>query len=267
MDILKKTAELSELGNAFMLATVVTVDGSSPAKPGFRMAVVSASETYGTIGGGALEKIIIDEAAAKLSAGGSLPAPELRKLNLRAIGMECGGQLEMLIEYFGGRNDFILFGGGHIGRALSPMLELLGYSVTVFDNRPEIAEHIQAEGRTLQIGDYTDISPIADRLKTAEGCFIATHGHEWDQTVLGQVLATGADLPYIGMIGSKKKVAVIISNLRNEGITIPAQLYTPVGLKIGGDSAAEIAVSIAAEVVAVKNKTEARHMRLDDISS
>jgi len=244
-----------------MLATVISVDGSSPAKPGFRMVVASADESYGTIGGGAIEKIIIDEAVNTLAGSGSLPEPELRKLNLRALGMECGGQVELLLEYFGGRNDFLLFGGGHVGRALAPVLELLGYTVTVFDNRPEITSSIEAEGRKLIIADYNDISSAAKTLKSAEGCFIATHGHEWDQKVLKQVLETSAGLPYIGMIGSKTKVKAIKDSLKAEGLNIPPQLYSPVGLKIGGDTAAEIAVSVAAEIVAVKNNTDAAHMR------
>ena len=265
MDILKKTAELSDSGKAFMLATVIAVEGSSPAKPGFRMAAVSSQEIFGTIGGGAVEKIIVDEAVNTLSATGNLPKPEFRKLNLSSLGMECGGKIELLLEYFGGKNNFVLFGGGHIGKALTPILAILGYSVTVYDNRREILSALEADGMTPQFIDYSNISDAAEKLKTASGCFIATHGHEWDQSVLGQVIEISQGIPYIGMIGSKKKVNAILNSLTKEGLSIPAQLYSPVGLKIGGDSAGEIAVSIAAEIVAVRNQTQAPHMRLDNI--
>lgn len=262
MDILKMASELSEAGKPFMLATVLSVSGSSPARPGFRMIVPPEGRIFGTIGGGALEKSIIDE-AKKALAGADLPEPELKKIDLGMLNMECGGSVEIFIEYFGGRRDFILFGGGHVGQALARLLEQLDYSVTIFDNRPGIQAAAEAPGRGIIIADYSDISPAAELLRTSRGCFIATHGHEWDRKVLTQVIRTAPRLPYIGMIGSKRKVKASLDALKAEGIEIPANLYAPVGLKIGADSASEIALSVAAEITAVKNNMPVPHMRTE----
>jgi xanthine dehydrogenase accessory factor len=176
MDIFTRMAELSECGGPFMLATVVSSKGSSPAKPGFRMIVESSGSSTGTIGGGAVEKLIIDEASAILSKSVIMPKPENRKLDLNSIGMECGGGIELFIEYFGGRKSFVLFGGGHVGQALAPILELLGYNLTIFDNRPVIEAFIASEKRNLIISDYNDISAVNEILRASGGCFIASHG-------------------------------------------------------------------------------------------
>ncbi len=260
MDILKKAAELNEHSRPFMLATVTAVSGSSPAKPGFRMIAAGSGELFGTIGGGSLEKIIADEAAAVLSSG-KQPGPEHRKMNLSSLNMECGGSVDLFIEYFGGRRNFILFGGGHVGRALAEVLELLDFSVTIFDNREEIRPEASKGTRSVIISDYSDISAVSGSLHRSLGCFIATQGHEWDRVVLSQVIKTAPELNYIGMIGSKRKVRTILDSIRSEGLQLPAGLYTPVGLKIGGDSAAEIAVSVAAEIIAVYTETPSNHMR------
>jgi len=263
MDVLKKITELSDKGIPFVLATITKAGGSSPAKPGFRLAVSGRTAQWGTIGGGALEKTVIDEAIEILEGRKLLPAAEVRSLDLSEIGMQCGGNVELMIEYFGNRKSFILFGGGHIGRALAPIMEILDYSVTVYDNRDEVRSLINSTDRDVRIDDYGNISRVAELLSGSGGCFIATHGHEWDEAILRQVLTISPGLPYIGMIGSKVKVKTILKTLKSEGLALPPGLYTPVGLKIGGDTAAEIAISIAAEIVTVNNGRDARHMRLE----
>ncbi len=263
MDIIKKIAELSEGNAPFILATIIKTSGSSPAKPGFRLAVSGPGQFWGTVGGGAVEKKVIDEALEILEGKKTLTQAEVRKIDLSAIGMKCGGTVELLLEHFGGRRDFIVFGGGHLGRALSPILEQLGYDVTVFDNRDEVRHLLNSKNRSITISDYSDITPVAELLRRCEGCFIATHAHQWDKAVLRQVVETSPALPYIGMIGSKTKVRATLNSLQAEGIELPGGLYTPVGLALGGDSAAEIAVSVAAEIVSVKNGRELPHMKID----
>jgi xanthine/CO dehydrogenase XdhC/CoxF family maturation factor len=122
---------------------------------------------------------------------------------------------------------------------------------------------IHTENRSIIIADYNDISPVAELLSGCEGCFIATHGHEWDKIVLSQILKTAPNLSYIGMIGSKVKVRTILTKLKADGFDFPEGLHTPVGLRIGGDTAAEIAVSIAAEIIAVKNGLKVPHMKIN----
>lgn len=260
MDIIQKCAELNTAGTAYVLLTVVSVEGSSPARAGFRM-LVTGDECHGTIGGGAIEKMLSEEAVEILQHKKELNGPELRTVELEKTGMSCGGTAKIFIEHFHSNPDFVLFGGGHVGSALAPMLELIGYRITVFDNRSEIIAHTASEARRIITAAYEDISEIFPALKNGRYCFIATHGHDHDLTVLRQVLKSGIEMKYIGMIGSKMKVKVILDRLKEEGIRIPDSLYAPVGLKIGGDTAAEIAVSVTAEIVSINNKTQANHMR------
>ncbi len=260
LDIIQKCAELNKAGTSYILLTVVSVNGSSPARAGFRM-LVTENERYGTVGGGAVEKLLSEEAVEILRNRKELNGPELRTIELEKTGMSCGGTARIFIEHFHSNPDFVLFGGGHVGSALAPMLELIGYRITVFDNRQKIIAHTASDSRRIITASYEDISEAVPILKNGKYCFIATHGHEHDLTVLRQVLMSGIEMKYIGMIGSKMKVKMILDRLKDEGIRIPESLYAPVGLKIGGDTAAEIAVSVTAEIVSVNNKAQANHMR------
>jgi xanthine dehydrogenase accessory factor len=149
-----------------------------------------------------------------------------------------------------------------VGRALAPILESLGFRVTIYDSRPEVQPALAGvPGRRVVAGEYTDIAPVRPELERSEFCFIATHGHLHDYQVLTQVLAAGGKRRYIGLIGSRSKVRATRERLARDGEPAPDCLYAPVGLVIGAQSPAEIAVAVAAEVVAVLHGTPAPHMR------
>jgi xanthine dehydrogenase accessory factor len=111
------------------------------------------------------------------------------------------------------------------------------------------------------IGEYSDLAPARERLEASEFCFIATHGHLHDYAVLKQVLQSPGRWRYIGLIGSRAKVRHTRERLAAEGIQVPDSLYAPVGLDLGAQTPAEIAVAVAAEVVALLHGTAAPHMR------
>jgi xanthine dehydrogenase accessory factor len=263
MNIFEKTTELQAAGVSSCLVTVTEASGGTPARAGFKMLVTESGELFGTVGGGALENRAIEEAKQLLARGESL----FLQLDLAKLGMTCGGRVSLFCEYLPAARGFVLFGGGHVGRALTPMLEALGFRVTVFDNREEVAELLRAQSRTVVIEDYQDISAVAGRVRADRCCFIATHGHEHDYRVLKQLLELDVEYRYIGLIGSKNKVLTTLKKARREGLKIPAQLYAPVGLDLGGDTAAEIAVAVAAEVVAVQYGRTAAHMRLPEVTA
>ncbi|MBN2051670.1 MAG: XdhC family protein [Spirochaetales bacterium] len=258
MDIFKEISEIREQGSSLVVVTITGVSGGSPGKTGFKLLVTEDGRISGTVGGGAIENLAIEEARECLRRGES----KARSVDLTTIDMECGGRTDLFFEYLAGARVFTLFGGGHVGRALSQVLHLLGYDVHVYDNRPEALEELSAlPGVHGYLVDYQDISPVRDILLRSEYCFIATHGHEFDYTVLHQVLATKKPFRYVGLIGSARKVKVTLQKIGETGLSIPDFVYSPVGLDLGGDSAAEIAVSIAAEVQAVEHGVKAYHMR------
>jgi xanthine dehydrogenase accessory factor len=259
MQILRRCLELLDAGRSAVLVTVVQASRSTPGKEGFKLLLADDGSQSGTVGGGAVEHRALEEARQVMESGGT----RLATYDLGALGMECGGQVTLLFEHFQGGRGFFLFGGGHVNRALAPLLESLGFRVTVFDSRPEIrAQWSEQPERRLLVGDYAALQPLLEQMREGDYSFIATHGHEHDYTVLSQLLRAARPLAYIGLIGSRSKVRATMQKLAAEGLSVPEQLYAPVGLRIGGDTPAEIAVSIAAEVVAVRNGVTANHMRL-----
>jgi xanthine dehydrogenase accessory factor len=258
MDILKQCSKLLDRGMNIVLVTVVKASSGTPGKEGFKMVLTDQGGLFGTVGGGAIEHRAVEDAKDILSSRGN----RLESYNLEKLGMKCGGQVTLLYEYMQARQGFMLFGGGHIGRAIAPILESLGFRVTIFDSRPEVRELIgESADRRIITGDYTDIGNAVEILQSCEFCFIATHGHLHDFQVLKQVLQAKDDYRYIGLIGSRSKIRTTLEKLAASGLETPQYLYAPVGLEIGGDTPAEIAISIAAEVVAVVNGAKVTHMR------
>lgn len=252
MSFYEKCAELIAARKNAAAVTVVRVSKGAPCRVGFKLVYSEDEELYGTVGGGALEYQAIGEAKRTLKDKQS----RLISMNLKELGMQCGGMVEIFVEYLQAQEQFLIFGGGHIGKALTPILESLGFRVIVFDNRKEVGEEFcrplsQKTTREVIIGEYGDISSV---IGSSGYCFIATHAHEYDYIVLKQLLTHSLEYEYMGVIGSKKKITAMAHRLAEEGIAIPDFLYAPVGLDLGGESPVEIAVSVAAEIVVLKHR-------------
>jgi xanthine dehydrogenase accessory factor len=260
MDSTIRILELSiaeqKRGGSCVVVTVVETGGDSPAKSGFKLLVTSGGELHGTVGGGALEHAAVEHAKELLSTAKS----EVVDYDLASLRMKCGGRVTLFYEYLSAAKLIVLFGGGHVAESLAPILETSGFSAVVYDPREEIVKKHHTRNRTAFLGEYADISGVFEYLGSGY-CFIATHGHVHDTDVLRQVLLSDKPMSYIGMIGSKNKIRTALKTLADEDIIIPPCLYAPVGLNIGGDTAGEIAVSIASEILAVAYGKEAPHMR------
>lgn len=240
----------------FVTATIVDAQGSTPGRVGFRI-IVHADRTEGTVGGGALEKTVISEARNMLSLK---TASQLVKINLAELDMTCGGQVSVFFESFYGKPPLWIFGAGHIGKALAPLISSLRFRLTVVDNRNGFAvKEAFPPGTILMTKEYAaalkEVPPDAYAV-------IVTHGHLHDEEILRALASHEPQLPYIGMIGSRKKVLVARETLSKDGIHND-HVYAPIGLNIGGDTPEEIAISIAAEILGVYNKkTNLPHCRL-----
>lgn len=259
ISILQKAAELLQAGQDLVMVTVLEVQGNTPARTGRKMIVRTRGEPIGTIGGGALEH------HAQAAAKKLFTARECRaeSYDLAKLGMECGGSVRLVYEFMEGTANFVLFGGGHVGTALAPILESLGFRVVVLDNRSEIVRTHEEAGRMSISCNYEDITPCSEYVSSGYA-FIATHGHAFDTVILEQLLRTGIDFTYIGMIGSKPKVRSAFTSLREKGIEIPSCVFAPVGIDIGGGTPSEIALSIASEIVALRYGKNVQHMQITD---
>jgi xanthine dehydrogenase accessory factor len=167
-------------------------------------------------------------------------------------GLICGGQLEIFIEPVLPMPCAYIFGAGHISKSLSAVLALAGFSPVVIDDRESFANRERfPDASAVHAAEYEEIFP---RLNINDSSFIVivTRGHRDDMRVLKLAVATPAR--YIAMIGSRRKVISVIRELEKEGIPRAAfeRLHAPMGLDIGAVSPEEIAVSVAAEMIAVR---------------
>ncbi|MCX6028828.1 MAG: XdhC family protein [Chloroflexi bacterium] len=226
-------------GQPVALATVVDVHGASPAQVGFKLLARGDGSWLGNVGGGALEQRVRQEAAAVLADGQPrLVHYRLTESGEDALGMLCGGEVTVFIEPYLPRPTLLIVGGGHIGRPLAELGRVVGYDVQVVDMRPDR-------------GDRPQFDP--DAVTAATYVVLITEDHVTDEAALRQALSTPA--PYIGMIGSLRKVGAILEHLRAEGFSEAqwARVHAPIGLDLGGRQPAEIALAILAEVECVRH--------------
>ena len=241
---------MDEAGEAFVCVTLASARGSVPQELGAKMLVTGEGRSCGTIGGGRVEEAAITHARKLLAGNGHVPC-ELVEWNLQKdIGMTCGGVMKLLFEVMQPASWTIaIFGAGHVAQALVRILATLHCRVLVFDTRPQMISQLQ-QGANIK---PRLVEPLEDGVaEIPDGSFVAvmTQGHRTDKPVLERILKTRA-FPYLGVIGSASKAAVLRSELRESGIADP-NFRCPIGLSLGRDTPEEIAVSIAAEVLQVR---------------
>jgi xanthine dehydrogenase accessory factor len=248
-------AELERASTPFALATIVSVSGSSPRHVGAKMLVLPDGASLDTLGGGRLEKLVIQDALKSLADGLSvLKNYSLVPEDKGGIGAECGGDAQVFIEVRGNRPRLVIVGGGHVGLALAKSASALGFALTVVDPREAYAASERFPSGTE--GKHADPSKAETAALVPTGAFVVilTHSHDLDKEALRHLL--DREPVYIGMIGSRRKVKVVLERLEAEGVPREAlgQVFTPVGLDIGAETPEEIALSILAEIVHVKKK-------------
>jgi xanthine dehydrogenase accessory factor len=257
-------------GEDFAWVTMVESRGSTPRHAGAQMLVRTDGSIVGTIGGGPLEAEAIKNALKVLSARESYTMEfSLTNRDAAKLGMICGGsglvQVDHVDAASAASRDFFrgllsrpketvyVFGAGHCGEKVVPIAETVGFPTVIVDDRGDFAnrERFPTAERILVPDSFEH---AMDALSVDEDSYlvIMTRGHAHDRTVLAQALRTKAG--YIGMIGSKKKVAETFRALQEEGFSSEAiaRVHAPIGLDIGSETPEEIAVSIVAELIKVR---------------
>jgi len=253
-ELYKKMAELAAEGKAFVLATVVESFGSTPRKAGAKMLVLDDGSTIDTVGGGKVEQQVVLDALDALKRGVSRTVKyELRTSGEHALGMECGGETTVFLEVNKPAQTLVIAGAGHIAQKLAPMAKLLDFRVVVVDNRPEFANVDNLPDADEVICGHPAELPELVALDHNSYVVIVTHGHIHDKDTLEAVLA--ADVAYVGMIGSKNKVRVVLEQLLDQGADAErlSRVYSPIGLDLGGGTPGEIGVSILSEIIAIQH--------------
>lgn len=246
-----RIAELTLQGVPFVLATITQVTGSSPRGVGAKMLVLADGSIVETIGGGALERQVIADALACMATGESRCALyELREKGDKALGTLCGGEATVFLDVHSPARVLLVVGAGHVGQKLAAMGKLLDHQVIVLDPRRDmVTEDRFPEADQLVHGDPANTADLVPISATTH-VVIVTHGHLHDTDALRSVI--GSPAASIGMIGSAGKVQRIRAQLLAEGV--PAErldaVHAPIGLDIGAETPAELALCIMAEIVA-----------------
>jgi xanthine dehydrogenase accessory factor len=263
MDLFEEIVRMRKAGKRAALATIVHTNGSIPSYESSRMLVREDGSIAGTIGGGCVEADVW--AAAKEVIAKESPRKMVFQLNNEASydnGLICGGTLEVFVEPILPHPVAYIFGGGHISMALAKSANAAGFGIVVIDDREQFANKerfpMAQEIFTSYDEAYAGVKP-----NPSSYLVIVTRGHRDDMRVLAWAVRTEAR--YIGMIGSKRKVLSVYQALEKEGFRPEEfkRVYAPMGLEIGALSPEEIAISIAAELVAVRRTAQsAQHKKL-----
>lgn len=258
-ELVRALAEVLASGQRAALATVVRTAGSTPQVAGARMLLRADGSTLGTVGGGAIEQAVL-EALGSCRDGG--PAHVVARELGHDLAMCCGGRMEVFVEPIEAAPRLWLFGAGHVNRALAPIARSIGFSVTVVDEREELNDPVRFPGCTRELIDPASYLRRCT-LGARDWVLIATHDHALDERVLELALAREAR--YIGLVGSKRKVFRLLERIvRRRGTQGLERVYAPVGLALEALEPAEIAVSVAAELVALRRGAEVAHLTAVD---
>lgn len=244
-----KADELARAGQRFAVVTVVRVAGSTPCAAGAKMLVKDDGAFHGTVGGGTLERLALDDARAVLSEG----VPRAGRYALGATaGQCCGGVVEVFIEPVGARAEVYVFGAGHVAQALCRTLEGTPLEVHVIDDRAEWLERLPLH--VARHDEPWDAFVAAARWDAARTlAVVLTYRHDLDQEIVAALVRKPAR--HIALVGSRTKWEKFQQRLTARGFTAEelARVKCPAGLPIGGKSPQEVAISIAGELLQVMN--------------
>ena len=257
MDIYDEIVRLRRLGQKCAIATIVQVRGSIPSFESAKLLVREDGSMLGTIGGGCVEAEVWTVAREVMDS------EKPRHLNFSLgqdaaydNGLICGGQLNVFVEPVVPQPRAIVFGAGHISKSLCTIAGMAGFAVTVVDDREMFANRERFPGvDDIHAEEYEQVFPKLD-ITESTYVIIVTRGHRDDMTVLKWAIDTPAR--YIAMIGSKRKVISVVRELEKEGFprAVFERIFAPMGFEIGAVTPEEIAVSVVAEMIAVRRNAE-----------
>ncbi len=255
IDIFDKITELRAQNKSAALVTIIATKGSTPRGTGTKMMVCSDGNVYGTVGGSAVEAMMIEKAKESIRTGNYYK--EWHDLDDHAkddTGMICGGKMEFFVEPIGIQPHLIIFGGGHVALPLARLAAQTGFNYTIVEDRLEFSGVDRFPGAKEIISAKAE--EIEEKVNISETDYVAivTRSHELDYQALKVILKYPVN--YLGLIASKVKKKQVFAQLIEEGFdkSLVEKIHSPIGLDIAAQTPEEIAVSIVAELIAVKNK-------------
>lgn len=261
VDVLEKVVCFLKNGKKVALCTVVEKRGSGPRDVGAKVVVSESGEVVGTIGGGNMERILVEEALKSLKEGKSRKIVfslrgDVEREGVIKTGLICGGEITIFIDVIEPKPRLIIVGSGHVGYPLAKLAEILGFEIVVVDDNKKLATKERFPmAKEILVGNFTE---ILDKVEVRPNDFVVIiHGEpEHDYLALKKML--GKCVRYIGLLGSKVKVAKFKERLKKEGLSegVFKNFYAPVGLDIGAQTPEEISISILAQIIKIRRLKE-----------
>lgn len=257
MDVFEELVRLRQAGRKCALATIIEVRGSIPSHQNAKMLIRDDGSFVGTVGGGCVEAEVWDAAREVMSQ----ERPRKLSFNLGhdasyENGLICGGQLDIYVEPILPQPKLLLFGGGHISKSICRVASIAGFATSVIDDRESYANAQRfPDAEATLSGEYEGIFPTLS-VNDNSYIVIVTRGHRDDLRILRWAATTPAK--HVAMVGSKRKVISTVKELEKEGMprSLFERLCAPMGLDIGAVAPEEIAISVVAEMIAVRRNPE-----------
>jgi xanthine dehydrogenase accessory factor len=262
MSLYQELAELESRGSGGALCTVIASQGSTPRHAGSKMLVYPNGQFSGTVGGGEMEKRVIQSALEAISEG------KTKRVTYSMVDLEkgdpgvCGGTMDIFIETIPPKAVILIVGGGHVGKAVAHLAKWLGFRVAISDDRIEFCNpQANPDGDDYYPVPLLELPKVAN-ITAQTYLVMTTRGVGVDIAGLPAILDTPAG--YIGLIGSKRRWLVTRNALMDMGIPEEKilRIQSPIGLELQAETPEEIAVSIMAEIIMLKNKATGERMAL-----
>jgi len=261
-EVFEAALRAEETGEPAALVTVVSTEGSTPQKAGAKMVVYADGRIVGTIGGGCVEAEMTWRARQVIETRRvQMASYDLTPDQAGEDGLVCGGRMQVFIEPIEGTPTLCLFGAGHVAQPLARMARAVGFRVEVADDRVKFANRGRFPEADLIVVDSFPEAATKMTLGRNSYAVVVTRGHKGDAEALQAVL--GKDLRFVGLLGSRPKMVHIFSDLEEQGVPPSelARVHSPLGIEIGATSPEEIAVSILAELIAVRHRVDPKSIR------
>jgi xanthine dehydrogenase accessory factor len=252
-DLYEEILKIKSEGRRGAVATIIGTKGSTPREMGAKLLIREDGTILGSVGGGCMEAEVWQEAMKAIEEEKPRTVHfDLTGKEAEESGMICGGVMDIYIEPVIPTPKVFIFGGGHISLYVARMSAMGGFQVGVVDDRPQFANKERFPEAEEVIAEEFPLALPKLKVNLASYLVIVTRGHAYDQEVLEWAIDTPAR--YIGMIGSRKKIQTVYTNLAAKGIAREKfqRVHAPIGLDIGAVTPEEIAVAIVAEMIQVR---------------
>ena len=267
VDIYQALAEVEKNNETAALCTVVKSIGSTPRHVGSKMLVYPDGKFIGTVGGGDLEHRVLDEAWIAMGDGQTRLLSYTMADPSRGDPGVCGGTVEVFVEPILPPAMVVVIGAGHVGKAVVHLAKWLGFRVAVSDDRPEFCNPEAAPGADAYYP--VEMGRLPEQIKINNRTYIVITSRGASVDVQGLPNLLHSDPAYIGVIGSRRRWLTTVKGLKAKGVAEEkiARVHSPMGLELNAETPEEIAVSIMAEILMLKDKGTGRPMRMKQVET